>query len=89
MTAQDAKVLPRRAIRLIMMSTGMLALIASCTERPSLTVEEKTRFVSELIAERAECNTFRQKLSVPAKDAKALNDLYDAAKAAFCLKPDV
>jgi len=50
---------------------------------------KKTRFVAELIAERVECDGYRQKLSVPAKNAKMLDDVYEAAKAAYCLKPDV
>jgi hypothetical protein len=66
-----------------------LTLLTACTEQSSLAIEEKTRFVSELIAERAECNDYWLKLSVPAKDNQALNALYEAAKAAHCLKPDV
>jgi len=64
-------------------------LLAACAEKSTLTLEEKTRFVAELIAERSECATFRQTLAVPAASAKALNDIYEAAKNGFCLKPDV
>ena len=67
----------------------LFVLLAACSEKSSLTIEEQTRFVSELIDERVECNSYFQRLSVPAKDKQALNDLYQAAKAAHCLKPDV
>ena len=89
MIAHDDMALAQRAKRLQLMGFCLLALLAACTEKSSLTIAEKTRFVSELIAERSECNAYWQKLSVPAKDNKALNDLYEEAKAAHCLKPDV
>jgi hypothetical protein len=72
-----------------LMSCCCLVLLAACAEKSSLTIAEKTRFVSELIAERSECNGYFQKLSVPAKNNEALNELYKAAQAAHCLKPDV
>ena len=71
------------------MAIFSMVLLMACTEKPTLTLEEKTRFVAELIAERGECVTFRQTLAVPAASAQALNDIYEAAKKAFCLKPDV
>jgi hypothetical protein len=65
------------------------ALLVACSEKSSLTIEEKTRFVAELIAERPECNGFWLRLSTPAQDSQALQTVYEAAKAAHCLKPDV
>jgi hypothetical protein len=78
-----------QAMRVILIGAlGVLPLTA-CSDKPRLTMEDKTRFVAELIAERSECNSHWVKLSVPAKDEKELSQLYEAAKAAHCLKPDV
>jgi hypothetical protein len=89
MTAQVTEMPLFFAARLLVLNMGIVIMGAGCTEPPSLTIAEKTRFVAELIAERVECDGYRQKLSVPAKNAKMLDDVYEAAKAAYCLKPDV
>jgi hypothetical protein len=89
LTAQHSSLLLHRAAPLVATYVAALACVAACTERPSLTIAERTGFVSELIAERVECNVFREQLTVPAKDVQALNAVYEAAKTAYCLKPDV
>lgn len=89
MTTQDDKEVMYAPRRFLWVGVCLLVTLTACAEKSSLTIEDKTRFVAELIAERAECNDHWLKLSVPAKDNKALNDLYEAAKAAHCLKPDV
>lgn len=82
-------VFPHRSRQLLALAFFTLTLLTACAERSALTIEEKTRFVSELIAERVECNDYWLKLSTPAKDDNTLNALYESAKAAHCLKPDV
>jgi hypothetical protein len=72
-----------------MIAVAATVLLAGCSESPTLTLAEKTRYVAELIAERAECDHFYKELQVPAKDFKSLDAIYQAAKAAYCLKPDV
>ncbi|WP_147435842.1 hypothetical protein [Sulfurisoma sediminicola] len=76
-------------MRALLIGVFGIPLLNACTDKPHLTMEEKTRFVAELIAERSECNGHWVKLSVPAKDERDLSQSYEAAKAAHCLKPDV
>lgn len=79
----------RSARRLQLIGLGTVALLAACSDTSSLAIDDKTRFVAELISERAECKSHALKLAVSASDTKSLNLLYEAAKAANCLKPNV
>ena len=65
-----------------------LALTA-CSEPPSLTLREKADFVAELIDSRPECKVHREKLLKQQLDAQGIAQVYQDAKATFCLKPDV
>lgn len=68
---------------------AVLALLAACSDHVAPSVDEKTRLTAELIDARPACLTFTQQLSGPAADAASLRGVYEAAKAAHCLKPDV
>ncbi len=63
--------------------------LAACTEKPLLTMAEKARYTFELISERADCKVFGEKLTPPLTDEKLIDQTYQAAKAAHCLKPTV
>jgi hypothetical protein len=89
MTEQYYSTLAPRFQRLIVMGVCIPLLLVACSERPALTAPERARFVAELIDERAACSSLRQKILEPGQDDKALNALYEAAKASFCLKPSV
>ena len=72
-------------------SLCMIALaLAACSESvPPLTLAEKARFTSELIADRPACAVFVEKLSPVVTDEKLIAQTYEAARAAHCLKPNV
>jgi hypothetical protein len=89
MVCHDDKLTLRCVARFCLLAIGSAVLLAACSESSDLSLEDKTRFVEELIDRRIECQDYRQNLSVTAKDDKALSALYEAAKAAHCLKPDV
>lgn len=89
MVANNDKVIAGRVTRLFLLPACTLALLGACSEKPRLTMAEKTRFAMELIDGRAECGGHRQQLALPAKDDQALGALYESAKQAHCLKPDV
>lgn len=63
--------------------------LAACTEKPLLTMAEKARYTFELISDRADCKIFGEKLTPPVTDEKLIDQTYQAAKAAHCLKPTV
>lgn len=81
--------LPWRFRRSLLPGVCALVLLAACSEKPTLTIDEKTRFVAELIAARSQCSVHAQRLAVPARDEAALREMYEAAKAAHCLKSNV
>ena len=63
--------------------------LAACTDKPLITMADKARFTEELISERADCKVFSEQLTPPLTDAKQINQIYQAAKTAHCLKPTV
>jgi hypothetical protein len=69
--------------------SALLALQA-CSRPEPLSVADVARFRSELIAPRPECQTFIQQLD-PArvKSFAEADQIYHAAKAVSCIKPDV
>lgn len=66
-----------------------LALLTACSEKPQLTVAEKAKYTIELIADRDECKSYGQMLQAPVIDEKLIEQTYQAAKAAHCIKPSV
>ncbi len=89
MIVYDCEVLAFRPLPGFLMGCCLIAMLAACAPEQTLTMQERTRLVAELIAGRSECYGHLQKLSIAAKDQRALRELYEAAKAAHCLKPDV
>ncbi|HZV55160.1 MAG TPA: hypothetical protein VFF82_09490 [Rhodocyclaceae bacterium] len=65
------------------------AALTACSEDHSLSVADKAKFTAELIAERPECAQYWKQLSAPVADENLIKQTYLAAKAAYCLKPDV
>lgn len=63
--------------------------LAACSEKPSLSPQAKAKFRAELVDERSECAHFKQKFAAPETDGKAIEQIYEAAKAAHCLRPEV
>lgn len=67
----------------------MLLSIAACSDKTPLPLEEKARYTVELIDGRSDCKIYSEKLSSTTTKDQAVNDVYQAAKAAHCLKPSV
>lgn len=86
---QSMSVPTQSALRLLALCLATMVPLAACSEKPTLTLAEKTAFVAELVDARIECAEFAHKFATPAPDEQSLNALYQAAKAAHCLKPDV
>lgn len=63
--------------------------LAACSQKPLLTTEQKARYTVELLAKRSECNIYEQRLESPVTDQQLVDQTYQAAKAAHCLKPSV
>jgi hypothetical protein len=63
--------------------------LAACSQKPLLTTEQKARYTVELLAARSECKVFEQRLLPPVTDQNLIDQTYQAAKAAHCLKPSV
>lgn len=64
-------------------------LLTACSEKSLLTLEEKARYTMELITEQPECKIFREKLLPTVTDEKLIDQTYQAAKTAHCIKPSV
>jgi hypothetical protein len=79
--------LPVRPVQTVL-CLAPLAL-AACSQEAPLSLDERAKFTAELIAERPECAIYRQKLSGPVANRKEVDQTYEAAKTAYCLKPDV
>ena len=63
--------------------------IAACSEKPSLSLEERARYTLELIDERPACKAYAEKLAPPVADGSVIDRTYAAAKGAHCPKPAV
>lgn len=63
--------------------------LAACSQEQPLSIGDRAKFTAELIAERPECAIYRQTLAGPVTNRKEVDQAYEAAKTAHCLKPDV
>lgn len=63
--------------------------IAACSEKPSLSLEERARHTLELIDERSACKALAEKLAPPVADGSVTDWEHPAASGAHCLKPAV
>ena len=63
--------------------------IAACSEKPSLSLEERARYTRELIDERPACKAYAEKLAPPVAEGSIIDRTYAAAKGAHCRKPAV
>ena len=70
-------------------SLMLLTLLAACSEKATLSLEEKAKYTAELIEKTSECAVFAKRLSPPPGDSEAIRKVYEEAKAAYCIKPDV
>ena len=70
-------------------SLSLLFLLAACTQKPALSPDDRAKYTAELIDKRAECAVYSQRLSPPPSDDKAILKVYEDAKAAYCIKPDI
>ena len=80
---------PEFSVRHCYLSCLILLALTACSEKPLLTLEEKARYTVELLSDRADCKVFGEKLVPPVTDQKLVDQTYQAAKAAHCLKPTV
>lgn len=64
-------------------------ILTACSEKPLLTMEQKAQYTVELLADRADCKIYGQNLMPPVTDQHLVDQTYQAAKAAHCLKPSV
>ena len=69
---------------------GAACALQACSRPEPLSVADVARFRAELIAPRPECKTFAEQLD-PArvKTFAEADQIYHAAKALSCIKPDV
>lgn len=63
--------------------------LAGCSAKPPLTLQDKAMVTAELIDARPDCAVYSRQLAAPGADEKHILDTYQAAKAAYCLKPHV
>lgn len=69
--------------------TALLALtLVACSAEPPLSLADKVKATRELLAERTECADFTKQLNT-ATDRQQVDQTYQAAKSAHCIKPDV
>jgi hypothetical protein len=77
------------AVRHFCMFCLITFALSACSQKPQLTTEQKAQYTVELLASRSECKIFEQRLLPPVTDQKLVDQTYQAAKAAHCLKPSV
>lgn len=63
-------------------------ILTACSGEAHLSLADKVKATSELIAERPECAEYAHKVS-SAADTRQVDQTYQAAKSAHCIKPDV
>lgn len=63
--------------------------LVACSEKPQLSLGEKAKYTAELIEARPGCEMYAQPLSRAITDVKIVEEAYENAKVAHCLKPDV
>ena len=64
-------------------------VLAACSGAPDLTLQEKAKFTAELVEARPRCQSYIDKLIVPVVDEKLIAQVYEEARVAHCVKPDV
>ncbi|CAG1001687.1 hypothetical protein RHDC4_03235 [Rhodocyclaceae bacterium] len=64
----------------------LLFCLCACNPVPPLSNADKARFVYELIDDRAACDSYRQRLSVPALESPAIEAIYQEAIKGGCIK---
>lgn len=70
--------------------TCILAMaLAACSAETPLSLADKVKATAELIAARPDCTEYSKKLASSTIDSKQVDQTYQAAKAAHCIKPDV
>ena len=52
-------------------------------------MQEKAKFTAELVEARPQCQSYIDKLIVPVVDEKFIAQVYEQARVAHCVKPDV
>jgi len=67
----------------------VVLMFSGCAEKVApLTVEERSRFIAELLEDAPDCHAFRKRLAAAIKGSE-LDATYEEAKKASCLKRDV
>lgn len=72
------------ALCLSLLATALTA----CSGEAPLSLADKVKATSELIAQRPECAEYARKIG-SASDTRQVDQTYQAAKGAHCIKPDV
>lgn len=73
-------------MRPLFAACSLLFCLCACNPVPPLSNADKARFVYELIDERQTCDSYRQRLSVPAVDSPAIEAVYQEATKGGCIK---
>jgi len=68
---------------------SVLLALAACNPVPPLSTADKAKFVYELIEDYRDCDTYRQRLRVPAVESPAIDAIYKEAVKTGCIKRDV
>lgn len=67
----------------------MPLLLAACSPTPTLSLDDKAKFLSELLIDEPQCKVYQQQLTPPIVNLQKIDQTYLAAKQAHCFKPDV
>lgn len=68
---------------------SLLLCLCACNPVPPLGNADKAKFVYELIEDYRNCDTYRQRLAVPAVESPAIDAVYREAIKSGCIKRDV
>lgn len=66
----------------------LVTALEACSAEAPLSLTDKVKATSELIAERPECAEYASKIG-GASDNRQVDQIYQLAKTAHCIKPDV
>lgn len=66
----------------------LVTALTACSAESPLSLADKVKATVELIAERPECAEYARKIS-GAPDNRQVDQIYQSAKTAHCIKPDV
>jgi hypothetical protein len=75
----------------LLFSALLVALmLGGCTDKVApLSIEQRARFVAELLEEGANCNVLRKRLAASSIEPSEIDAIYRDAKKSACLKRDV